>query len=86
VLERNDEERRAINENEEQRNDGSATRETKIATVNGRGSCDAVRLERKPRRSWTREETAMVELERKLRDVVGLATINGGDAVVCNRE
>ena len=46
---RDNEERRVINENEEQRNDGLATRETKIAKVNRRGSRDAVGLERKPR-------------------------------------
>jgi len=46
---RDNEERQVINENEEQRNNGSTTRETKIATVNGRGSCDAVGLERKSR-------------------------------------
>jgi len=46
---RDSKERRAINENEEQRNDGSSTRETKIIIMNGRGSHDAVRLERKSR-------------------------------------
>ena len=65
MLERNHKERRAINGNEEGRNDGLATREMKIATVNGRGSRDAVGLERKPRRNWTRQEVAMVDLERQ---------------------